>query len=116
MVGVLTWMASCLPVIWLCDHFGRLSMSLPLLNCIGVFGFIVYLKRQLTAQLWFWTLIVLLAVLHALLIWSIPWTSEWVPALSIAVISTVDFCFVLWIVTAVGRLFSGSELSPDSVR
>jgi hypothetical protein len=107
--SVLTWMAFCLPVIWLCDHIGRLGMSLPLLNCIGVFGFVVYLKRQFTGEPWFWTVILLLAVLQGLLIWSILWTSEWVPALAIAVISTVDFCFMLWIVAAVERLFRGSQ-------
>ena len=94
-------MASCLPVIWLCDHFGRLSMSLPLLNCIGVFGLLIYLKWDLRRQPLFWAVIVLLVALHAVLTWYIPWTSRWVPAVAIAGISSIDFCFMLWILAAV---------------
>jgi len=42
--GVLAGMAFSLPVVVLTDHFGRLNMALPLLNCIGVFGVLIYLK------------------------------------------------------------------------
>jgi hypothetical protein len=100
---VLAWMAFCLPVIILSDRVGRLGMSLPLLNCIAVFGFLIYLKRQLRRQVRFWATVVALAALHALVIWYVPWTSKWVPAAAVAIISSVDFCLMLWIVDAVGR-------------
>jgi hypothetical protein len=101
--AVLAWTAFCLPVIVLSDHFGRLNMSLPMLNCIGVFGLLIYLKWGLRKHRWFWATLGLLVILHAVLLWYIPWTSKWVPALAIAVISSADFCLMLWILAAVGR-------------
>ena len=112
--GVLAWMAFCLPVIVLSDHFGRLNMSLPLLNCIGVFGFLIYLKWELRQHTWFWTVLTALVMLHAVLIWYIPWTSKWVPALAIAVISSADFCLMLWILVAVGRMAGPETPSAES--
>jgi hypothetical protein len=78
-------------------------MSVPLLNCIAVFALLIYLKRQLTRQVRFWATVAVLAALHVLVIWYVPWTTRWVPALAIAAISSVDFCLMLWIVDAVGR-------------
>jgi hypothetical protein len=112
---VLAWMAFCLPVIILSDRVGRLGMSLPLLNCIAVFGFLIYLKRRLRRQVKFWTTLAVLAALHALVIWYVPWTSKWVPAVAIAIISSVDFCLMLWIVDAVGR-FDRRSLTRQTAR
>lgn len=114
--GVLGWMAFCLPVIVLSDQFGLLNMSLPLLNCIGVFGFLIYLKPDLRAQAWFWVTLGILVIIHAILIWYIPWTSKWVPALAIAVISTADFCLMLCIIAAISRLVGSPSLSSEGAR
>jgi hypothetical protein len=113
---VLALIAFSLPVIWLSDHFGRLAMALPILNCIGVFGLIVYLKWNLRRRLWFWVTIALLATIHTFLILYIPWTSKWVPALAIAVISSVDVYLILWILAAVGRLVEGRPLRDEASR
>jgi hypothetical protein len=93
-----------LVVIMTCDHFGRLNMSLPLINCIGVFGLFIYLKWGLRREPLFWITIAVLAALHALLLWYLPWTSKWVPAATIAGISSIDFCLMLWILAAVETL------------
>ncbi len=42
--GILWMIIGTLPIFWLFDHFGKLSMALPVLNCIGVFGFLIALK------------------------------------------------------------------------
>ncbi len=102
----------CLATILICDHFGRLSMALPLYNCIGVFGFVIYLKWDFKHQPWFWMVISMLAALHAVSIWYIPWTSKWVPALGIAVISSADFCLILCIVAA-ARSMTGGETTAE---
>ena len=101
---VLIWMAICLSVIVLFDSVGRLGMALPLLNCIAVFAFLIYLKRGLSRQVSFWVSLAILATLHALMIWYVPWTTKWVPAVAIATISSLDFCLMLWIVDVVARL------------
>ncbi len=111
--GVLLWMAFCLPVIVLSDRVGRLGMSLPLLNCIAVFALLIYLKRQLTRQVRFWATVAVLAALYVLVIWYVPWTTRWVPALAIATISSVDFCLMLWIVDAAVR-FDGRTFARQT--
>lgn len=102
------WMIFSLAVILLCDRFGRLDMSIPLLLSIGIFGFFVYLKWGLRRQPIFWSTIAILAGLHAVLIWYIPWTSDWVPAVATAGIASVDLCLMLWILAAVEVLL-GSQ-------
>ena len=107
--GVLLWMAFCLPVILVCDHFGRLNMALPILNCIAVLTLLIALRWRLRGQVWFWTAMSIVAALHALLIWYVPWTTKWVPALAISAIDSADFCVVLWVLAAVGRLMEGQK-------
>jgi hypothetical protein len=102
--GVLLWMAFCLPVIWICDHFGKLNLALPVLNTIAVLSLVIALRWNLRGQLWFWIAMILIGALHAWLIWYIPWTKNWVPALAIAAIDSTDFCILLWGLSAVGRL------------
>jgi hypothetical protein len=112
-----TWMAFCLPVIWLCDRFGRLNMALPVLNCIAVFGFLIALKWKLRRHSWFWGIMIFIAALHVPLIMFIPWTTQWVPALAIGVIDSADFCLIVWILAAVGRFMEepkASEMPPHS--
>ena len=106
--GVLSWMAFCFPVVWLCDHFGRLNMALPILNCIAVLGLLIALRWKLKRHVWFWIAMTIIAALHFLLIWYIPWTTKWVPALAIAGIDSADFCLILWVLSAVGRVMQGS--------
>jgi hypothetical protein len=103
---LLPYAVLCLAVIIVCDRFGRLSMALPLLNCIAVFGLLIYLKWPLRRQPLFWTIVGVFAALHALLLWYLPWTSNWVPAAAIAGISSVDFCLMLWILIGVEALIS----------
>jgi len=107
--GVLMWMAFCLPVVVLFDHFGRLYMSLPTLNCIAVLGFLIFLRWKFRRHVWFWVAMTIIAALHAWLICYVPWTTRWVPALAIGTIDSVDFCVVLWALSAVGRLMEGQK-------
>ena len=82
-------------------------MALPLLNSVGVIGFLSYLKRTLWRQSLFWVAITLFVGVHALLIWYIPWTSKWVPALAIGGINSIDLCIMLWLLAAVETTLGG---------
>jgi hypothetical protein len=108
---VLILMALSLPVFWLFDHFGRLDMALPTLNCVGVLGLLIFLKWKLRRHVWFWIAMIIVAVLHLLLICYVPWTNKWVPALAIAAIDSADFCIVLWILAVVGKLVERPKAS-----
>ena len=107
--GVLLIMIGAVPSYWLFDHFGRLSLALPTLNCIAVLGFILVLKWKLRWHAWFWIAMAVIAAVHALLIWYIPWTTKWVPALAIAAIDSADFCVILWALSAIAALMEGQE-------
>ena len=95
-----------LPVFWLFDHLGTLNMSLPVLDSIVPFGFVLYLKRKLYGKWWFWLTIALMALLHGLLIWSIPWTEAWKPALVAGGLVSVEICLILWLLAAIETLVS----------
>ena len=106
------WAVLCLlvfgmPLPWLFDHFGRLNLMLPIWNSVAVLGFMLALKRKLWPHAWFWITMAVIVALHVPLILFVPWTTRWVPALAIAVIDSVDFCLILWIISIVGNSWVG---------
>jgi hypothetical protein len=94
------------------EHFGKLDLVLPILNSIGVLGFMLAFKRKLWRHAWFWVTMAVIAVLHVPLILFVPWGTKWVPALVIAVIDSLDFCLILWVLTAVGK-FMGEQKTTE---
>lgn len=107
--GRLCIIIGALPIYWLFDHFGRLSIALPVLNVVAVFGLMLVLKRRLWPHAWFWITMTAIAALHVPLILFVPWGTRWVPALLIAAIDSVDFCLILWILSFVGNLMRESQ-------
>jgi hypothetical protein len=79
------------------------------MNSIGVLGFMLALKRKLWRQPWFWGTMAAIAALHVPLIMFVPWTTKWVPASTITVIASADFCLILWILAVVERLMGGPK-------
>jgi ABC-type multidrug transport system permease subunit len=113
--GVLTWMAACVPIIWLFDHSGRFDLALPTLVSIGMLGFVIAVKRKLRRHGWFWGTMAILAALHVPLILFVPWTTKWVPALAIAGIGSADVCLMLAILAVVAKFMEGPKTAaPDS--
>jgi hypothetical protein len=94
------WLFLCA---WLFDKFRKLELVLPTLNSIAVVGFILVLKRKLWRHAWFLGTMAVIAALHVPLVLFVPWTTRWVPALAIAVIDSLDFCLILWILAPVGK-------------
>jgi hypothetical protein len=94
------------------EHFGKLDLVLPILNNIGVLGFMIVFKRKLWRHAWFWGTMATIAALHVPLTLSVHWTTRWVPALVIAVIDSLDFCLILWILAVVGK-FMGEQKTPE---
>ena len=111
--GVLCWMAACALIVWPLVELGRFDLATPILNCIGVLGFVIVFKRKLGRRAWFWITMTIIAALHVPLIVFIPWTTKWVPALAIAVIDSVDFIVILTIL-AVVRKFVEEVGGPGS--
>ena len=70
---------------------------------MAVLGFMLVLKRKLWRHPWFWGTMAVIVVLHVPLILFVPWTTRWVPALVIAVVDSLDFCLILWILAVVGK-------------
>jgi hypothetical protein len=101
---------------WLFDSFGKLDLVLPTLNSIGVFGLMLGFKRKLWRRAWFWGTIAVIAAFHIPLILFVPWTTRWVPALAIAVIDSVDFCLILWILAVVGKFMEEPTVSERPTR
>jgi hypothetical protein len=97
---------------WLFDNFGKLELVLPTLNSIAVLGFMLVLKRKLWPRPGFWIIMAVLAALHVPLVLFVPWTTRWVPAPAIAVIDSVDFCLILWILAVVGK-FMGKPKTTE---
>ena len=89
------------------DHFGRFDLVYPTIVSIAVFGVIIALKGTLRRRLWFWGTMTILAGLHVLLILSVSWTTNWVPAVVLAGIGSVDLFAMLAIVRVVASFMEG---------
>jgi len=102
------WAVVCVIIVsFLCaqlfDRLGKINLVLPILNSIGVLGFMLVFKRKLWRHTWFWWTMAVIAGLHVSLILLVPWTTRWFPALAIAAIDSMDFCLILWILAVVGK-------------
>jgi hypothetical protein len=109
--GVLCLIIGSLPIYWLFNHWGRLNVALPILNCVGMLGFAIAVKWNLRRHAWFWGTMAILAALHVPLILFVPWTTKWVPALAIAAIDSADLIVMLAILTVVGKFIEGPKTS-----
>jgi hypothetical protein len=108
---VLCIIVGALPIYWIFDRIGKLNIALPTLNCIAVICFIFILKRKLRRHAWFWITMAVIIALHIPLIFYVPWTTRWVPALMISVVDSLDFCLMLWVLSVVEKLMRGPEAS-----
>jgi hypothetical protein len=103
----------CFPVFWIFDQYGNLNEAVPIIDVVVVFAFVIIVKRTHCKELWFWATIIVLAIVHGCLLWYIPWTSGWIPALAAGALVSLDICLILWIVAAVGSWFEKSRALGD---
>lgn len=111
--GVLCWMAACALITWSLIELGRFDLALPVLNSIAVVGFTVVVKRRMATRVWFWITMAVMAALHVPLVLFVPWTTKWIPAIVFAVVDSLDFCLMLWVL-AVVRLFVDGSAEPTA--
>ncbi len=109
--GMLCCIVAGIPIIWLCDHFGRLNLALPTFDSVGMIAVAIAVKWKLRRQVWFWITIIVLMGLHVLLILSVPWTDQWVPALALVPFGLADLWVMLALISAVRQLVE----RPDAV-
>lgn len=103
--GVLGWMVLIAPAVFWLNHRNRLDLALPVLGSVATFGFLVFIKWRLRRHAWFWAALLILAALHVLLISFISWTTAWVSWVISGGIASVDFCFMLLVVSALQKQF-----------
>jgi hypothetical protein len=94
---------------WFFDHMGRLELTIPVLASVAAFVFILLVKWRLRRYVWFWVTMTVLAVLHVVMLWLVPWTKKWVPAATTAGVGTIDIFAMLAVISVVGHL-CGSEV------
>jgi len=101
LVGVCTFI-----VAWALDQWGKLNLTLPLMNSVAVLGLVMAIKWEMRAYLWFWGATAVVTALLLSLIVFVPWGDRWVPAVAIAGIDSIGFCLIL-AVYAVAQKFCG---------
>jgi len=91
----------------------RLDLALPALNGIAVLGLIIWIKWKLRRHAWFWLTLTVIVSLHAALVAFVPWTENWVPAVSIAAIDSLDVVLILSIVSVVANVMHAPETADQ---
>ena len=80
--------------------------------CAGVFAITIWTRRHLRHKSWFWSVLVVLAVLHLPLIFLVRWSDVSLPAYGLIPIMPVDYAFVcgpIWLIEE--ALSSESKIS-----
>ena len=107
--GVLCIMVVTIPLVLLFDRFGKSGLALPALDSTAILTLAIVIKWNLRRNVWFWITMAIVAVLHVLLILSVPWTDKWVPASTIAGIGVVDLVVILVVVSIVENFMRGEK-------
>ena len=107
--SLLCVMIGALLIDGLFDHFGRLDLARPSMFSVAAIAFVIAVKRNLMRYAWFWITIALVVTLHAVLISSVTWTVNWVPAAVSAGICTVDLIIMLAILDSLEILLQRKE-------
>jgi len=112
--GLLCLFIGSIPIILLFDHFGRFDLARPALVTMAVLGFAIAIKWKLRGRVWFWIIMTVFVMLHVLLILSVTWTTEWVPAAVSTGIGTIDLYVMLAIVCVVEKFVERPTISEGS--
>jgi hypothetical protein len=100
------------PLVPLFHYLGRPAGGFPAALCALMLAMVVRVRWELSRHPWFWPTVIAIAAIHVPLIWFVPWTSRWVPAVIITPFCIVDALVMLAIINSVPRL-SGSESSSS---
>jgi len=91
-------------------------MSLPVIGSAIALVFVLYVKRRLWRKWWLWLTVALLGLIHALMIWVLPWSEAWHPAIIGGAIISVDVCLIFWILATVEALVEGRTTADSPQR
>jgi hypothetical protein len=92
-------------------HFGRFDLARPSLISVGMVAIAIALRWKLRQHLWFWITMTILAAVHVPLIFLLPLTTKWIPAIVIAPVGVADLCLMLWVLSVVGKFL---KVAPRS--
>jgi hypothetical protein len=99
-----------LPLPFLFGYFGKVALGLPTVMSGGMVAIAIAMRWKLRRHVWFWITMTVLAALQVPLILFVPWTTKWVPAITIAPIALADLYAMLWTLAAVGK-FMGEPIN-----
>jgi hypothetical protein len=89
-------------------HFLGLASGLPTTLAVMMIVYAVLWRWDLSDRSWFWMVIGVIAALHIVLITSVHWTTQWIPAAVSTPFCYLDFVLIL-------RIFNWGENRFDSV-
>jgi len=111
--GLLCVMAGAAILAFLLDSFGHLELVRPVGFSTAMIAIAVAFRWQLRHHLWFWGVVVITVVLHALVIVYQTVSTSWVPAFVLSGYATIDL-YVILVVISIVRKFEGDESDAEA--
>jgi hypothetical protein len=99
--GLLCLFIVSMPIMGLFYYFGRPDLARPTFVSVTALGFVIAVKWQLRERAWFWIMMSFFVGLHVLLVLSITWSTEWIPAVVSTGTATIDIYALLAVVSVV---------------
>ena len=90
-------------------RFRRFDLARPTFVSVAMVAIALALRWNLRRHVWFWITMTFLAALHLLLIFFVPWTTNWIPAFVIVPFGVADLYAMLWTLSVVGKLMGRAE-------
>jgi hypothetical protein len=97
------------PLGLLAEHFTGRGSGLPTSLCAGIIFIAVWWRWDLSDRLWFWATVAAIVALHAVLIFSVHWTTRWIPAAISMPFCMVDVLLILKIFSFGEKFFDPAE-------
>ena|SRR5271154_6323248 len=106
--GVKIWalivLALCAPIYFLVAHLSNPGEARAAALCIGVLLFVLRAFWSLRERLWFWAIIVAVALSEAFLVTRISWSSKDITGPILSVIAIADFILIYGIISVARRM------------
>jgi len=93
----------------LLSSVGKMEVALPLLCGAIALGFAIAVKWRLRRRVWFWLVAAMVAAAQVWMVFLIPWTDRWVPAVVTIPIATGDLIGIIAILSVLECFFDGPE-------
>lgn len=83
-----------------------MDFAIPFIMIATVFSSVIIVKRNIWGSSRFWTILLVMAIVHLLILLYFPWPTGWTPAFVSALVAVIDLYLLLFAINVMVRNIS----------